>query len=331
MILWHYVHDKRPAYVESPMDANFYILTVDYRLIGFDEIKMKNYHSNVPLCIHPATFIQLLQFWIPRTREFEEAMLGSLCLPFISQDLDSEDEKTTLKILKGIGRFERSNEFQEDTIAHVVFSEGLRSRLRTAHSDDEEKQLIRDAIIEELKLRADEEKRRAENSEKELHRKNEKIAELSKQTALIHQQYERERKIREEAESSAKKSGEIYDSKIFEMSKRVTELENDRIIRDKKDNEEKQTKERRKSRNIYLACLFIIILASFFNGWRLYHIFSKYVSSFIVSLSISIFISVILFILLHWVLEISIGKKYNFSGLFSFKINVNKLSPQSTI
>jgi hypothetical protein len=320
MILWHYVHDKRSAYVESPMDAVFYILTVDFRLIGFDDAKRKNHHSNVPLCIHPATFIQLLQFWIPRTKEFEEAMLGSLCLPFISQDLDSEDEKTTLKILKGIGRFEKSNEFKEETITHIVFSEGLRSRLKISHSDDEERQLIRDAIIEELRLRVNEEKRRAENSEEELHKKDERIAELSKQTVLIHQQYECEKKQREEAEGSAQKSEEIYDSKIFEMSKRITELENDRIARDQKDNEERQTKERRKSRNIYLSCLFIILLASLFSGWRLYNIFSKNLSSFILSLSIGILISVILFILLHWLLEISIGKKYSFSGLFSFKI-----------
>ncbi len=35
MILWHFVNDKRPAYVESPIDANEWILTVDFRLIGF--------------------------------------------------------------------------------------------------------------------------------------------------------------------------------------------------------------------------------------------------------------------------------------------------------
>jgi hypothetical protein len=87
MVLWHFVNDKRSAYIESPIDASDWILTVDFRLIGFDEHKQKRSGSKVPLCIHPTSLIQLLQFWVPRTKEFEEAMLGSLRLPFLFQDL----------------------------------------------------------------------------------------------------------------------------------------------------------------------------------------------------------------------------------------------------
>ena len=41
VILWHLVDDKRPSYVESPIDAKDWILTLDRRLIGFDERKRK--------------------------------------------------------------------------------------------------------------------------------------------------------------------------------------------------------------------------------------------------------------------------------------------------
>ena len=105
MILWHFVNDKRTAYIESPIDAQEWILTVDFRLIGFDEHKQKQAGARVPLCLHPTSLIQLLQFWVPRTKEFEEAILGSLRLPFLFQEFDTDAERTTLKILKGLGRF----------------------------------------------------------------------------------------------------------------------------------------------------------------------------------------------------------------------------------
>ena len=148
MVLWHFVNDKRPAYVESPIDANQWILTVDFRFIGFDAHKQKLSKSKVPLCIHPTSLIQLLQFWIPRTKEFEEAMLGSLRLPFLFQDFDAEAERTSLKILKGIGRFEGNEELSKNTITHVMLNDGLRSRLHGENTEGAEIALIRHAGAE---------------------------------------------------------------------------------------------------------------------------------------------------------------------------------------
>ena len=155
MILWHFVNDNRPALVESPIDAQGWILTVDFRLIGFDEHKQRRSNSTVPLCLHPTSLIQLLQFWVPRTREFEEAILGSLRLPFLFQELDPEQEKTTLRILKGLGRFEGADTVSEEAITQVVLNEGLRDRLHTEHSEDEEITLVRDALVAEIKAQAE--------------------------------------------------------------------------------------------------------------------------------------------------------------------------------
>ena len=77
-ILWHLVSDQRPGYVETPSDARDWILTVDFRLIAFDSFKLRRGDSGFPLCLHPTSLIQMLQFWVPRTHEFEEAMLGGL-------------------------------------------------------------------------------------------------------------------------------------------------------------------------------------------------------------------------------------------------------------
>lgn len=156
MILWHFVSDQRPAYIESPIDTRVWILTEDYRLIGFDEYKQKKSGSKIPLCLHPTSLIQLLQFWVPRTKEFEEAMLGSLRLPFLFQGFDVEAERTSLRILKGLGRFEGRDDISAETITSVILNDGLRARLQSEKTEngDAEIALIRDALVEEMKVRA---------------------------------------------------------------------------------------------------------------------------------------------------------------------------------
>ncbi|MDR1896455.1 MAG: hypothetical protein LBR10_06660 [Prevotellaceae bacterium] len=316
MILWHYICDKRPPYMESPIDAIYYIMTVDFRLIHFDKTMQKNNHSKVPLCIHPATFIQLLQFWIPRTKEFEEAMLGSLCLPFIFQDLDYQAEKLTLKILNGIGRFDGSDKFPEETIKKVLFNEGLRSRLQTIHSNDEETQLIKDALITEMKILADEEKKRAEYSEEKLRKQGEQINELSIQNLEIINKYEQEKKRRDEEENSKKSIIDTYENEIREMNITVKKLENSGI---KLENKVKKI-QLFKCGGIYIGCIIVIILASFIGGFFFNNISSKLLSTKILSQSANVFVSLVIFILLHLLLEIFIGKKQIFSELLPFKL-----------
>ena len=116
-ILWHLVNDQRPAYVETPLDARDWILTVDFRLIAFDSFKLRKRDSNFPLCLHPTSLIQMLQFWVPRTHEFEEAMLGAVRLPFLFQEFDAQAEQTSLAILGRLGRFSGSEDFSEDAVS----------------------------------------------------------------------------------------------------------------------------------------------------------------------------------------------------------------------
>lgn len=176
MVLWHFVRSKRPAYVESPIDAREWILTVDYRFIGFDQHKMRQSSTSTPLCLHPASLVQLLQFWVPRTKEFEEAILGSLRMPFLFQEFDVEAERTTLKILRGLGRFEGSSDFPVDTISSVIMNDGLRSRLLVEQENDQEVILIRDALVTETQRRIDEERAKTEELAKSVKIKEEAIA-----------------------------------------------------------------------------------------------------------------------------------------------------------
>ena len=58
IILWHFLKDKRSIKLESPLDAKYWIVTIDFRFLGFDEYKRKQGEFNLPLCLHPTTLLQ---------------------------------------------------------------------------------------------------------------------------------------------------------------------------------------------------------------------------------------------------------------------------------
>lgn len=234
MILWHMVNDHRPAYVESPTEAKDWILTVDFRFIGFDEHKQKQSGSRVPVCLHPTSLIQLLQFWVPRSPEFEEAILGSLRLPFLFQQFDPEAERTSLRIIKGMGRFEESDHLSEDAIADVVLNEGLRARMKNGpHEEDEENQLIRDAILEQLRITAETEAARAKALTDELAAKTSEAVVLdadAQQKAtdieVLKNRLNEEVKRADAAEATA----DVQNSRIAGLEERLECEKNERMV-----------------------------------------------------------------------------------------------------
>ena len=148
VILWHLVNDKRGAYVESPLDATDWVLTLDFWLIGFDRRKQKSKGSRTPICLHPTSFIQLLQFWIPRSEQFEQAILGGVRLPFIFKEFDPEDERITEKIMEQAGLMENGETFSQETLVQAAMNRGLRSRIGIGPIEEEEKQLIQQALVD---------------------------------------------------------------------------------------------------------------------------------------------------------------------------------------
>ncbi|VTR98682.1 Putative membrane protein OS=Xanthomonas translucens pv. graminis ART-Xtg29 GN=XTG29_00015 PE=4 SV=1 [Tuwongella immobilis] len=105
-------------------------------------------------------------------------MLGSLRLPLLFQEFDAEAERTTLKILAGLGRFEGSADLSEITITNVLANDGLRARLASNHTGEEEITMIRDALLEETNRRFEEEKQQAKRLETELRNREASILSL---------------------------------------------------------------------------------------------------------------------------------------------------------
>lgn len=156
VVLWHFVHDKRPARVESPLDAQYWIATVDYRYLGFDAYKRRDRKGEPPVCLHPTALAHVLQFWVPRTPEFEEAVLHGLRFLFLPQQFDPAVERVTVRILEALARFEGVEDLSSETVARILMNDGLRQRLLLEPAAGAQVELIREALIqEEARLRTE--------------------------------------------------------------------------------------------------------------------------------------------------------------------------------
>ncbi|NWF91434.1 MAG: hypothetical protein HXY46_00835 [Syntrophaceae bacterium] len=151
VVLWHFVNDKRSVRVESPLDAQNWVVTVDFRFLGFDAFKKRVLLSRIPVCVHPTALIQMLNFWVPRTVQFEEALVGSLQWPFLFQEFDPKAEKLTIRILGTLSRFENVEELTKETITNILINEALRNKLTGVSDIEKEVELVREALVEENK------------------------------------------------------------------------------------------------------------------------------------------------------------------------------------
>jgi len=201
MVLWHFVKDKRPSYVESPIEAKYWIVTVDYRFLGFDRYKTKD--EQIAICIHPTALTQMLQFWVPRTNVLDEALLASLRLPLFFSEFDPEAEKVTIAILQTLSRFEDVADIPVETVANLLLNESLRARMRVTPQAEEQVQLIKEALIEEqarLKRELEESKSKLEERERETEKKEaiirgleEKLEHEKKSRQLIQEELQQAR------------------------------------------------------------------------------------------------------------------------------------------
>jgi hypothetical protein len=151
VILWHFAGEKRPARVESPVDATFWIVTVDYHFLGYDSYKRAKQQTPIPICLHPTSLIQLLQFWLPRTRQFEDAILDSLRLPLLFQEFDSSAERVTVKILETLARFEKVDQLSGEVVSSILVNEALRHQIAAEPDVQRQIDLVHGALVEENK------------------------------------------------------------------------------------------------------------------------------------------------------------------------------------
>lgn len=219
LVMWYFVKDKRPPRAESPLEAEFWIVTADYRFLAFDKFKQKKLGTDIPICLHPTTLTQLLQFWVPRTPQFEEALLSTMRLPTVFT-LDADTERISLQILNALSTFENIGDLPTETTTRVLLNEALRQKITVEHDVSKQVDLVREALIEENKKaeqRLEEARLRSQQLSQSTEGIQKDLALALAQVSGLRSELERERngsaKDREQANSTKKKLDDFLEQR----------------------------------------------------------------------------------------------------------------------
>jgi|GEM_PF-1131294 len=181
--LWHYVKDKRPTYIDSPKDVKNWVLTLDFSFLEYDKYKQYNDpNTKISVCLHPNEFISMLQFWIPRTEKFENAILGNFRLPFLFREIDSDSEKISMEILRAMSQYEDNEQFNSELVTEILTNKALRQKIKVSNSIEENAELIKEELFqkyEQAKKMLSEETIKTESLSGELNTMKSKIGILS--------------------------------------------------------------------------------------------------------------------------------------------------------
>ena len=150
MVLWHFTRRTRPARLESPVDAEAWVVTIDFGLLGYDRHKRRHQRGEPPVCIHPTVLLQLLQLWVPRNELLDAALVTSL-QPLLPHEFDRKSEEVTIRILRSLSRIEGSEDLGQETVARILFDGAMRSRIGAASNVEEEIEIVHTALAKENK------------------------------------------------------------------------------------------------------------------------------------------------------------------------------------
>jgi hypothetical protein len=223
MLLYHFVRAKRPPAVDSPLEVGAWMVTEDLRMVGFDRWKRGKRHE-FPVALTPASLMQLLQFWVPRSEELDRALIGAIRLPFLFEGFDREAESVTIRIIRTLSRYENQDDLRASTVQAVLMNRALRQRLRRQDAKVNEEAALRDAFAEraaELETTVETLKEDSHASLAQLHEREaaleearnaqaslqrhleEHAAQTARELAQAREELEKERAQRMEAQSRA--------------------------------------------------------------------------------------------------------------------------------
>jgi hypothetical protein len=232
--LWHYVKDKRPSYIDSTKDIINWVLTLDFSFLEYDKYKQyKNTNTQISICLHPNEFISMLQFWVPRTEKFENAILGNFRLPFLFKEVDGESEKVSIEILRAMSQYEDNDKFSSELVTEILTNKALRQKIKVSNTVEENAALIKEELFnkyEATKQLLNKEKEKKESLSEELSivkfeigTLTKKIDELQEKTnQKIEKELELVRKSKIQELNSKKEALEI---KIEQIKSRISDYE----------------------------------------------------------------------------------------------------------
>lgn len=211
MIAYHWVGDQRPQQLKTAVDAGYWLVTLDFRLLGFDRFRCRG-QAKAQVCLHPSTAIQLMKFWVPRSEVLEAAMFSSVRQPLFPTKSLLETEKVTYRIIERLGTLDGIEEISTDAIRDALADRVLQKKMKLASGDEQELELIEAAFV-----------RIASDREQEL-------AEERRRLQLVESELQASRdavRERDEREAGRKVQVERLKKQVAESTTRATALDSD--------------------------------------------------------------------------------------------------------
>lgn len=230
MIAYHWVADQRPSPLKTAVDAGYWLVTLDFRLLGFDRFRCRG-QSVAQVCLHPSTAIQLLQFWVPRSHALEEAIYSSVRQPLFPSSSLLETEKVTYKIIERLGTLSGIEEISAEAIRDTLADRMLQKSMRLTSDEDEELELIEAAFVRlasEKEQELAEERAKLQGLQRELDVSKDQIRELGEMEDGRKTQVERLKKQVADATSKVEKLDEEVkdrDTALTAVEARLTQAE----------------------------------------------------------------------------------------------------------
>ncbi len=211
MMLWHFTKRNRPFGVESPLDAESWVATIDFGLLGFDAYKSRQDPTGPSVCVHPTVLLQILQLWVPSSEQLDAALMDSL-RPMLPHVFDPESERITIRILGALSRFENAEGLGERTVTNILLSDAVRARVAVTKDIEDDIETIRSALAEQNRVLESERtrlRRTSEGLEGEVHDRNQVIAELKDTVGRLEEGRRRDKRRLEKEESSRREEEDL--------------------------------------------------------------------------------------------------------------------------
>jgi len=214
VIFWHFLQDQRGRKVRSPLDARFWIVTLDYRFLAFDKFKSGK-RGWLPACMHPTQLIQVLRFFVPRSPLLENTLLGIVRFPALSREFDPKMERMCIRIINLLSRHEGIEDISVPTLTNILADDALRTRLSSnGLTEREEIEAIQNTLARILAER-----------ESMLHESSAKVTQLEEEVQELNFQKSQAEKAEAEEMGRRKKTEEENTQIEQELQQARSQLE----------------------------------------------------------------------------------------------------------
>lgn len=265
MKLWHFVRSRRPPRVDSPLDAEAWIATLDYALLGFDAAKRGK--REPPVCIHPTSLLQILQLWVPSSDLLVSALMESL-RPMLPRTFDYEAEEISIRIASVLSRFE-DDTLTEEAVSDIMLNEAVRERVGATTDKAEDVKIIESEVAKtnkKLVMRLDDSKVQVERAQGQAERAQGKVVALERER-------DRERQEKEKLRSQVSVLVETAETERAAMQKQVESVQQKVDDARRKERErERRTKQRRARRRTVVVAVVagaVTMIAGLYGWWQL--------------------------------------------------------------